>query len=211
MATEKIEKGRKIEELLEVDTLPSSSYFMVSTNDLARRINIQNLRKAFNGDSATSNLNNLYYSCEKINELLDGVDNEMIRMSDQFVNVNKRLDLIYETFGGDLTDLNNYIKRIYDELALADENIRQDIVNKYNTLNQSISSLSKTVSNNAQAIQNNSTAITNLSKTVSDNHTALTNKITDITNILGKVSGITIGTSVPTTLSENAIYLQYFT
>ena len=94
---------------------------------------------------------------------------------------------------------------------MADENIRQDIVNKYNTLNQSISSLSKTVSDNAQAIQNNSTAITNLSKTVSDNHTALSNKITNIENILGNVSGITIGTSVPTTLSENAIYLQYFT
>ena len=211
MAAEQIENGKKIEELLEVDTLPSSSYFMVSTNDLARRINIRNLRKAFNGDTATSNLNNLYYSCEKINEFLDGIDNELDRISDQFINVNKRLDLVFDTFGADLSELQNRIEQIYTELTLADENIRNDIVAKYNTLVNVTNSLAERVGTNETNISNLGVRLTNLSNTVSANYTDLNKKITDIKTILGDVTGITIGTSVPTTLPKNAIYLQYFT
>ena len=211
MATDKIENGKKIEELLEVDTLPSSSYFMVSTNGLARRINIRNLRKAFNGDTVTSNLNNLYYSCEKINEFLDGIDNELDRMSDQLITVNKRLDLIYESFGTNLSELQNRIEQIYNELTLADENIRNDIVLKYNTLVDVTNTLSGRIGTNETNIANLNVALTNLSNTVTKNYNTLNSQINNIKSILGDVTGITIGTSVPSSLAKNAIYLQYFT
>ena len=65
MPTIAIENGKRIEELIDINRLNDDSYFVVSDAALTRKITLLNLRNAFNGDSATSNLGNVYYSVEK--------------------------------------------------------------------------------------------------------------------------------------------------
>ena len=46
-----IENGKRIEELLEISRVSADSFFLVSEQDLTRKITLQNLRQAFNGDA----------------------------------------------------------------------------------------------------------------------------------------------------------------
>ena len=97
-----IENGQRVGQLLEVTKVPNSSYFLMDVNDLSRKISIIALRNAFSGDKATSNKSNLYYSCEKIDEFLENLNDSISRIRKDIDNMNNRMDEIYETFGGDL-------------------------------------------------------------------------------------------------------------
>ena len=118
-----IENGKRIEELLEVTHISDDSYFLVSETDLTRKITLTYLRNAFNGDTATDRLNNLFYSVEKVNELLDHVWDDISKINTKIDGLEDRMNNIYNDFGSDLSDFKNYVDQIYAELKLADQNL----------------------------------------------------------------------------------------
>lgn len=118
-----IENGKRIEELLEVTHISDDSYFLVSETDLTRKITLTYLRNAFNGDTATDRLNNLFYSVEKVNELLNHVWDDISKINTKIDGLEDRINNIYNDFGSDLSDFKNYVNQIYAELKLADQNL----------------------------------------------------------------------------------------
>lgn len=229
MASISIENGKRIEELLEISRVSSDSFFLVSETDLTRKITLQNLRNAFNGDSATDNLNNLYYSVEKINELLGHIRDDIDKINSRLDNLEDRITNIYDDIGADLSEFKKYVEQIYAELKLADQTLQNNInsakteltqlINQTKTeLEQDITDLDEKIDNINSTLDNR---ITTLNNRVSQINTDLTNKINNVNTTLGnritavenKLTGITsirYGSSVPSTLATGAIYLQYF-
>lgn len=224
MSSYVIENGKRIEELLEETALNSSSYTIISINNLTRKINIRNLRRSFCGDNSTNDLNNLYYSCEKINQYMTDINDQFSQISNENFNINNRIDSISNTLGNDLGDLHNYVETIYNELKESDNSIQLDINNKYQLISTNINKLAErtgTLENTVGEIPATSEWGTyNITQRVLQNLRMIIDANTDILNILenlnnittklGNINGIKVGTAVPTTLPEGEIYLQYF-
>lgn len=177
-----IENGKRIEELLEVTRISDDSFFLVSETDLTRKITLTYLRNAFNGDTATENLNNLYYSVEKINELLDHIWDDIDKINTKMDSLEDRINNIYNDLGADLSDFKNYVEQIYAELKLADQNLNTKIDNVNQQLNNKIDQVEQELDQRLQVVENK----------------------------LANIAGIDIGTEVPQSLAHNRIYLQYF-
>lgn len=193
MASISIENGKRIEELLEISRVSSDSFFLISETDLTRKITLQNLRNAFNGDSATDNLNNLYYSVEKINELLGHIRDDIDKINSRLDNLEDRITNIYDDIGADLSEFKKYVEQIYAELKLADQTLQNNINSAKTELtqliNQTKTELEQDITDLDEKIDNvNSTLgdrITTLNNRVSQINTDLTNKINNVNTTLG--------------------------
>ena len=177
-----IENGKRIEKLLEVTHISDDSFFLVSETDLTRKITLTYLRNAFNGDIATDNLNNLYYSVEKINELFGHVWDDIDKINTKMDSLEDRINNIYNDLGADISDFKNYVDQIYAELKLADQNLNTKIDNVNQQLNNKIDQVEQELDQRLQVVENK----------------------------LANIAGIDIGTEVPQSLAHNRIYLQYF-
>lgn len=204
MASISIENGKRIEELLEVSQIHADSYFLVSETDLTRKITLQNLRNAFNGDTATENLNNVYYSVEKINELLDHIYDEIDKINTKIDNMQDQIDNIYNDLGADLSEFKKYVEQIYEELKLADQNLNTKIDNVKIELNQKIEDTKRQLQTEINNVREE------LTHKIEDVNKKLDARLKIVENKLRNVTDIQIGTSVPSTLPSGAIYLQYF-
>lgn len=182
MATITVENGKRIEELIDINRIGDDSYFVVSDSALTRKINLMNLRNAFNGDSANSNLGNVYYSVEKINELLDHVYDELTKINGRLDNMEDRINKIYNDFGANLSEFKKYVESVFAELRLADKNLNTKINATKTELNNKIDNVNK----------------------------ALDARLLVVEAKLANIKRIDIGVEVPTTLEHNVIYLQYF-
>lgn len=204
MASISIENGKRIEELLEVSQIHADSYFLVSETDLTRKITLQNLRNAFNGDTATENLNNVYYSVEKINELLDHIYDEIDKINTKIDNMQDQIDNIYNDLGADLSEFKKYVEQIYEELKLADQNLNTKIDNVKIELNQKIEDTKRQLQTEINNVREE------LTNKIEDVNRKLDARLKIVENKLRNVTDIQIGTSVPSTLQSGVIYLQYF-
>ncbi len=204
MASISIENGKRIEELLEVSQIHADSYFLVSETDLTRKITLQNLRNAFNGDTATENLNNVYYSVEKINELLDHIYDEIDKINTKIDNMQDQIDNIYNDLGADLSEFKKYVEQIYEELKLADQNLNTKIDNVKVELNQKIEDTKRQLQTEINNVREE------LTNKIEDVNKKLDARLKVVENKLRNVTDIQIGTSVPSTLPSGVIYLQYF-
>lgn len=204
MASISIENGKRIEELLEVSQIHADSYFLVSETDLTRKITLQNLRNAFNGDTATENLNNVYYSVEKINELLDHIYDEIDKINTKIDNMQDQIDNIYNDLGADLSEFKKYVEQIYEELKLADQNLNNKIDNVKIELNQKIEDTKRQLQTEINNVREE------LTNKIEDVNKKLDARLKIVENKLRNVTDIQIGTSVPSTLPSGVIYLQYF-
>lgn len=204
MASISIENGKRIEELLEVSQIHADSYFLVSETDLTRKITLQNLRNAFNGDTATENLNNVYYSVEKINELLDHIYDEIDKINTKIDNMQDQIDNIYNDLGADLSEFKKYVEQIYEELKLADQNLNTKIDNVKIELNQKIEDTKRQLQTEINNVREE------LTHKIEDVNKKLDARLKIVENKLRNVTDIQIGTSVPSTLPSGVIYLQYF-
>ena len=204
MASISIENGKRIEELLEVSQIHADSYFLVSETDLTRKITLQNLRNAFNGDTATENLNNVYYSVEKINELLDHIYDEIDKINTKIDNMQDQIDNIYNDLGADLSEFKKYVEQIYEELKLADQNLNTKIDNVKIELNQKIEDTKRQLQTEINNVREE------LTHNIEDVNKKLDARLKIVENKLRNVTDIQIGTSVPSTLPSGVIYLQYF-
>lgn len=193
MASISIENGKRIEELLEVTHISDDSFFLVSETDLTRKITLTYLRNAFNGDEATDNLNNLYYSVEKINELLGHIWDDIGKINAKIDNIEDRINNIYNDLGADLSEFKKYVEQIYAELKLADEN-----------LDNKIDQVNTNLTNKINQVEQN------LTEEIERVETELDARLTAVENKLANITGIDIGTAVPSTLANKRIYLQYF-
>lgn len=210
-----IENGKRIEELLEVTRISDQSFFLVSETDLTRKITLTYLRNAFNGDTATENLNNLYYSVEKINELLDHVWDDIGKINTKLDSLEDRINNIYNDLGADLSDFKNYVEQIYAELKLADKNLNTKIDNVNTTLNNKIDDLDQELSDRITNVQNTlnqkiDQLEEDLRQEINRVETELDARLEVVENKLANITGIDIGTAVPSTLANGRIYLQYF-
>lgn len=260
-----IENGKRIEELLEISRVSSDAFFLVSDNALTRKITLKNLRNMFSGDTATSDLNNLYYTVEKVNELLGHIYDDISKINTKLDNFEDRIDNIYNDLGAELSEFKKYVEQIYAELKLADQTLQNNINKVKNDLTELIESnydelealINQTKSDLTTLINNTKTELNNKIDTVNSELTSKINKVnTDLTNkinqvnsdlsskisslttrvttaennitsmksdisdlksrmtvVENKLSGITsirYGSSVPSSLSTGAIYLQYF-
>lgn len=204
MASISIENGKRIEELLEVSQIHADSYFLISETDLTRKITLQNLRNAFNGDTATENLNNVYYSVEKINELLDHIYDEIDKINTKIDNMQDQIDNIYNDLGADLSEFKKYVEQIYEELKLADQNLNNKIDNVKIELNQKIEDTKRQLQTEINNVREE------LTNKIEDVNKKLDARLKIVENKLRNVTDIQIGTSVPSTLPSGVIYLQYF-
>lgn len=204
MASISIENGKRIEELLEVSQIHADSYFLVSETDLTRKITLQNLRNAFNGDTATENLNNVYYSVEKINELLNHIYDEIDKINTKIDNMQDQIDNIYNDLGADLSEFKKYVEQIYEELKLADQNLNTKIDNVKIELNQKIEDTKRQLQTEINNVREE------LTHKIEDVNKKLDARLKIVENKLRNVTDIQIGTSVPSTLPSGVIYLQYF-
>lgn len=204
MASISIENGKRIEELLEVSQIHADSYFLVSETDLTRKITLQNLRNAFNGDTATENLNNVYYSVEKINELLDHIYDEIDKINTKIDNMQDQIDNIYNDLGADLSEFKKYVEQIYEELKLADQNLNTKIDNVKIELNQKIEDTKRQLQTEINNVREE------LTNKIEDVNKKLDARLKVVENKLRNVTDIQIGTSIPSTLLSGVIYLQYF-
>lgn len=204
MASISIENGKRIEELLEVTHISDDSFFLVSETDLTRKITLTYLRNAFNGDEATDNLNNLYYSVEKINELLGHIWDDIGKINAKIDNIEDRINNIYNDLGADLSEFKKYVEQIYAELKLADENLDNKIDNVNTTLNNKIDQVNTNLTNKINQVEQN------LTEEIERVETELDARLTAVENKLANITGIDIGTAVPSTLANKRIYLQYF-
>lgn len=109
MATVQIDNGKRIDELVEIHHLTGPSYFLVSDVHITRRISLETLRNEFNGDDAVDNLGNVYYSVEKINELLDQINNNAF-------NLSNRLDLTDSKYSDYYNDIVEEIAKIWNDI-----------------------------------------------------------------------------------------------
>ena len=210
-----IENGKRIEELVEVPRISDQSFFLVSQTDLTRKITLTYLRNAFNGDIATENLNNLYYSVEKINELLDHVWDDIGKINTKLDSLEDRINNIYNDLGADLSDFKNYVEQIYAELKLADKNLNTKIDNVNTTLNNKIDDLDQELSDRITNVQNTlnqkiDQLEEDLTQEIDRVETELDTRLEVVENKLANITGIDIGTEVPDTLESGRIYLQYF-
>lgn len=196
MASISIENGKRIEELLEISRVSSDSFFLVSETDLTRKITLQNLRNAFNGDSATDNLNNLYYSVEKINELLGHIRDDIDKINSRLDNLEDRITNIYDDIGADLSEFKKYVEQIYAELKLADQTLQNNINSAKTELtqliNQTKTELEQDINNLEQDITDLDEKIDNVNSTLGDRITTLNNRVsqinTDLTNKINSVN-----------------------
>lgn len=118
-----IENGKRIEDLLEISHFTNSAHFLVSEHNLTRKTTLLNLRYMFNGDIAIDNLNNLYYSVEKINEIIDRIDDDFSKITKRIDVINAKLEQIYNDLGDDLDEFRKRIENIYNELKQADQDL----------------------------------------------------------------------------------------
>ena len=215
MATITVENGKRIEELIDINRIGDDSYFVVSDSALTRKINLMNLRNAFNGDSANSNLGNVYYSVEKINELLDHVYDELTKINGRLDNMEDRINKIYNDFGANLSEFKKYVESVFAELRLADKNLNIKIDATKTELNNKIDATKTELNNKIDTVN------TNLTNKINDTKNELNNKIDNVNKALdarllvvesklANIERIDIGVEVPTTLEHNVIYLQYF-
>lgn len=109
MATLQIDNGKRIDELVEIHHLTGPSYFLVSDAHITRRISLETLRNEFNGDDAVDNLGNVYYSVEKINELLAEINGNTI-------NLSNRLDLTDKKYSDYYEDIVEEIAKIWNDI-----------------------------------------------------------------------------------------------
>lgn len=124
-----IENGKRIEDLLEISHFTNSAHFLVSEHNLTRKTTLLNLRYMFNGDIAIDNLNNLYYSVEKINEMIDRIDDDFSKITKRIDSINAKLEQIYNDLGDDLDEFRKRIENIYNELKQADQDLYTYITN----------------------------------------------------------------------------------
>lgn len=189
MATFSIENGKRIDSLLEADTVTDNSLFLLSEKNLTRSITLYRLRKLFSADAADSNLDNLYYSAQRINTLIESINNSLAAMSTTITNTTNKVESIYTDFGGSVSELENKYNQMYKDLTEADTNLKtelnQRIDNVYNTLNDSLTKTAQDIRNElAQAkteLSNKiNTEVTNLTKSIADTKTELEGKISAV-------------------------------
>lgn len=180
-----IENGRRVGELLEVTKVSNASYFLMDVNDLSRKISITSLRNSFSGDKATSNKSNLYYSCEKIDEFLENINDSISRIHTDIDNMNNRMDEIYNTFGGDLSAIRALINKYYTELTTADEELdrkySQRTTELDNRITQEVEVLNTIITNTKTELNNSISALDTrltgaINKEINDRETAINNE-----------------------------------
>lgn len=185
MATMNIENGKRIDELVLLNTLTADAVFAVNDQNLTRKITLTNLRAAFNGDTADSNKNNLYYSVEKADELYGQIRDDIGKLNLELSNMEDRIGQIYNEFGGDLSEFKKEIENVIAELRLSDTNINNRITTEVNRINGEITNLNTRITNETTRVNGE---ISRLDKSIETTNTRITTETTRIDGEIKKTN-----------------------
>lgn len=166
--------GKRIYELEQVIALSNTSEFVITNEDhLTRKVSLIDLRKSFNGDNATTDLDNKYYSINKIEELFDQVYARLRNC---------------ETSGGDVTgDLNSFKDEINNQI----NNLYLDLNSKYNELVNADSNTNKRIDDLSKKVDNNFTTLSNKITDLDNKYLAKVNDLSSkVTDLSGKVNSL---------------------
>lgn len=116
MATIITENGKRVEDLVEINSLSSDSYFLVSNNNLSRKIQLKNLRNCFCGDKANVNKNNLFYSCESIDDKIDEINSSINNIAKDVGSLSTSLNNKFDSIDKSISSMDNDTEYIKNKL-----------------------------------------------------------------------------------------------
>lgn len=113
MSTINIENGQTIDQLATIENITKDSYFLVTADNLTYNISLSDLRKNFVGDAATELKDELFYSCQYIDNELEKVRELVTKGSVIPVDdLNSRIDNLTNAMNTKFNDINSKIDRI---------------------------------------------------------------------------------------------------
>lgn len=150
--------GKHIYELDELKLLKASAVFAVAQDNLTRRVNLDDLRLAFNGDSSEASTNT-YYSTEYMERKFSDDDERFRDVTESISNTNDRIDRLteyvnekdnillekinenynywdeklYNTSTGDIVVINRNIEAIDNRVDVLEEKLKNITAISYGT------------------------------------------------------------------------------
>ena len=216
-----IKTGKYIYELDSlVGALSKEAYFVVSQDDLTRKITFDDLKTAFNGDNEESGPNN-YYSSEMIDRMFEEVYQRLLNMEQDFLELSKKFEEVqtyvqnaYNELSDRLTNLDEEINnRIDQEVKTINTRIDTEVSNINDRIDQEVSTLNTAINNLDRKINDRiDDEVATLNSKINSNYNTLNDRITSIYKELNnKIDNLfDYGTSVPSSLTTGKLYFQYF-
>lgn len=133
MANSHITTGKYIYELVDLGTtLKEDAVFPVAQDNLTRKVEARVFRKFINGDKDEPS-DELYYSSQKIDELLGKQSDIIDNINEEINNINNRIDNLTDTVNENYEALN---KRITEEVNKINDRIDQEVENINNRIDE---------------------------------------------------------------------------
>lgn len=150
---------KEIHELEETTVIQDDSYFLISLEELTRKINLLTLIKAMSGDDVGENSEYKFYTTKYIQERLDEIkllisdsESSLDEYSEKIEALKTRVDISLQKFAGAIDtldpkfiELEEKIQEVldekYNELANKDVSLSLNIDNIYNELLESYNQL----------------------------------------------------------------------
>ena len=105
--------GKHIYELEELKLLKNTAYLAISQDNLTRKVSLDDLKLAFNGDSDEVS-KNTYYSTEYMSRYFDNVDDRFREVSNEISKTNTRIDNLTEYVNQQDADIRQTIEENYN-------------------------------------------------------------------------------------------------
>lgn len=190
------ENGKRIDEIASVVNLSTDAKLLAVDESLTRSITLKNLRLCFNGDDATLDLNNVYYSVNAIN-------NKIATINTMISTVDEKIAAVANTLINNLTgittsvsNLANELKRIEIESKDRDNKLSTTINNVNTSLTKNITDVNSTLNARVDTVEttiNNriTTEVNTLNTTIATKETESKKRDTDLgTRITNEVKTI---------------------
>ena len=109
---ELLKTGKYIYELESlVGNLKTDAYFVVSQDDLARKVSLRELKLALNGDDDDPSNEN-YYSSEKIDQLISQIYQRILNIEQDFLGLSKKFEELQSIVQNGYNELNEKIDKV---------------------------------------------------------------------------------------------------
>lgn len=128
MPTVDIENGKRIDMLLEADSISDNSYILISEKSLTRKLSLLRLRKTLCADKIDDGKDSLYYSASFMDTKISSIYNTISKAQLSIDNINNRLNTVFQDFGGSVDELKNTLDQNYKNLLDEDQKLKQYLI-----------------------------------------------------------------------------------
>lgn len=111
-----IENGQTIDELDSIPAIKDDAYVLICSGGITYKMSIADLRKSMVGDSSVENKDNLFYSCNKIDDKLQEIKDIVTRGSQLPEDeINNKIDTLQNNINSNYIEL---LAKINDILSM---------------------------------------------------------------------------------------------